>query len=143
MKNVFARDEHGNVKRKQPCQTPGCDWPNFHVCLFGKPNSIPDILAREAARVRTYGTRSQSHRDNISLSQLDRWARIKEANRGRDQKIVARYSEGNVSIKMLQREFQLGSRVISNVLSEAAANGEIVLRKPGVTLSRPGRHNVA
>lgn len=137
---MFARDEHGNVKRKQPCQTPGCDHPNWHICLKGKPDTTAEILAERRKRgARKGGTlpyRSDAHREAISESQKERWRKVREANRARDEKIVSRYAEGEVSIRMLTEEFDLGYRAIVAVLKEAQKRGEITLRKRGVTLAR-------
>lgn len=32
-KRYFARNEDGSIKRKKPCQTEGCNFPNEHICL--------------------------------------------------------------------------------------------------------------
>lgn len=131
----FARDENGEIKRKQPCQTEGCDWPNYHVCLVGKPNRFYEALKkRQIKGKRVMSERTPEHREALAQAMRDRWERYRELNKHRNERIVARYKEGNIGVKGLQEEFGVGYRVISNVLHEAAANGEIVIRPRGKNL---------
>ena len=48
--DVFPRDEDGNLLHKKPCQTEGCDHPNWHVCLVGKPDTFPELLKQPKHR---------------------------------------------------------------------------------------------
>jgi hypothetical protein len=139
----FPRDENGNIKHKKPCQTPGCNWPNYHVCLVGKPDTTPRIL-RERAKIqgRTMGERTSEHREKLAQSQRERWERIRERNRPRDEKIIARYMDGDVGVKKLQEEFGLGYRAISTILHEAAERGEIVIRPRGLNVRHQQRSAV-
>ena len=142
MKIQFARDEHGNIKKKQPCQTPGCNWPNWHVCLVGKPDTFPQLLNEEEKDKRERrlpGPRTEAHREAIAEAQRERWARIRATYRVRDELMIQRYSEGAVSVAMLEKEFDIGKRVVLRVLKEAEEAGKITRRPPGLTLANGAR----
>lgn len=136
-KSYFPRDESGKVKTKQACQTPGCDWPNWHICLVGKPDTFPQLLRSErVSRPRkSPGVRSEEHRANISAAQTARWAKIKEANRERDAAIIDRYLEGDVGYIGLAKEFKVGKDRILRVLKEAEKEGKVTIRRRGRTLA--------
>lgn len=73
MKNAFARDAQGNIKHKQPCQTKGCNWPNWHVCL---DKTDPAHTRLHLPKRTTAGRKlSREHREAIAESQRARHAR--------------------------------------------------------------------
>lgn len=125
MRNVFARDENGNIKTKKPCQTPGCDWPNWHICLVGKPDTFPKLLGQLKNKRRSF---SGAHRASISAGQSERWARL---NRERDAKMIEYYKQGNVGYKDVAAKFKINGATALRVLKRAEARGELVMRKRG------------
>lgn len=129
----FARDESGAVKTKKPCETPGCTWPNWHICLVGKPDTTDYAALKRVGRAKM-SERTEAHRETISQVQRDRYARLRELQKQRDKMIVDRYAEGGIGISQLMKEFDLGHRVISRVLHEAEDRGEIKMRRPGYNI---------
>lgn len=119
---------------KTPCQTPGCNWPNWHVCLVGKPDLFPKLLRAEEKRDRLMSPRTEEHKQAIAEAQIRRWERVREENRERDAQIVKRYAEGNVGIKPLAKEFGTGPGAVRRVLYAAQERGEISVRPKGQTV---------
>lgn len=125
---------------KTPCQTEGCDYPNYHVCLVGKEDLThlyPDLLQAyipgqrgKASPFARFGFRSDAHREAISASQKARWAKIKEANRDRDRQIVEDYKSG-LGTKQIRIKYGMGHGTIVKILHEARDNGEVEIRTRG------------
>lgn len=128
-------------KPKEACQTPGCDWPNWHICLVGKEDLTEEVLSKPAPKKKYISAKprmkqgSLEFRTHISNIRQDYWARVKERNRERDAAIVARYAEGNVSIKMLVEEFGISRNPIRDILKAAEAEGRIVMRPVGLKIN--------
>lgn len=137
MKNAFARNPDGSIKTKQPCQTPGCDYPNWHICLVGKPDTTQDILATETKRRTTAGRkmppRTTTHLDALSLAQQDRWSQLNDA---RNQKMAEFYKNNLVGYKRVAEEFGVAPSTAFKALKDAEAAGKITMRKPGRTLAK-------
>lgn len=120
------------------CKTPGCGHPTFHVCLFGQDLDTPVVSNKSHPspyKGRKLGSPSSLAISNMETAQQDRWDRIRFQNRHRDQKIVARYAEGGVSMKNLQDEFGLSRNGIRTILRRAEKAGEIKIRPRGVTVA--------
>lgn len=124
------------------CKT--CSHPNYHICLQDKPDLFPKLLREELVGyrrpgrvrgVRNKSERSDAHRLAISEAQQFRWAQVREANRPRDEAIISQYAAGGVSIKDLSDKFKIGRNAVMIILKRAAAEGIIVMRLPGTTIS--------
>lgn len=137
MVGAFARDENGDVKTKQACQTKGCNWPNWHVCLVGKPDTFAALIAalpkkrKGPTAGRTLGPRTDIHRQNIAYAQQDRWLKT---NGERDKKMVEYYKSNNVGYKDVAKKFDVSSSTAYKVLKKAEVRGEIKMRKRGLVL---------
>lgn len=124
--DVFPRDEDGNLLHKKPCQTEGCDHPNWHVCLVGKPDTFPELLKQPKHR-RGF-TMTDEHRENISIANQHRW---ELRNRARDNRMVAYYKENNVGYKQVGAHFGVSGSTALKALKAAEARGELTMRKRG------------
>lgn len=144
-RTVFPRDESGRLVSKKACQTPGCKHPNWHVCLVGKPDLFPKLLKeeeknpkkrapREPGTNRGGGSRSAEHQEALNQANIERWNRHHERNRDRDRRIVARYAEGGIGYMKIAEEFGISKDIALRVLNQAAARGEISMRKRGTTI---------
>lgn len=133
MKDVFARDENGELLRKKPCQTPGCHWPNWHVCLVGKRDTTNEVLAAQDQRKKTI---SKTKVQQLADGRAARWEQYREENRGRDEKVIARYKEGGVGIGKIANEVGLSYQTVRTIITKAAARGEVTMRKQGLTVQR-------
>jgi hypothetical protein len=131
-KDVFPRDENGKLLHKKPCQSEGCDYPNWHVCLVGKPDTFPQLL-NELQKGRTYSYRfTDAHRDNITAAQRDRWA---QRNAVRDRKMVEYYKNNHVGHKQVAQHFGVAPSTALKALKKAEARGEVEMRKRGLVLA--------
>lgn len=136
MVGAFARDENGEIKHKKPCQTEGCDWPNWHVCLVGKGDVDPEVLAtysrrRGGTKGMKFGPRSDEYRANISSAQRDRWDR---QNGARDKAIAEYYRDHNVGHVGVAEHFGVSRSTALKALKRAEARGMIKMRKRGLTV---------
>lgn len=125
--------------KKKPCQTPGCNYPNWHVCLVGKPDLFPKLLAEEAGeeynpKKRRGVAKDEAWRESISLAQQERWERVRQENAFRDRRIAERYAEGDISIRDLAKHFNVGTTVVRNVLRAAQNEGRLKMRVRGQTI---------
>lgn len=112
---------------RRVCETPGCGWPSWHICLIGKPNLVPEIIANEAPKKKKSLTstprlvyRSDEWRQAISIGRTRYWEAQDEVNRERNEKLVARYAEGNVSQNELAKEFRMAKGTVNKILVNAA-----------------------
>lgn len=164
MINAFPRNPDGSLKTKKGCQTPGCDHPNWHVCLVGKPDTTAEVLVEQARRRkepipdserqnrseaakkrwatdprrRKRGgpiTKEQESANKSKASQI-RWEKEREENRERDAKIVEIYtSPRRPSIRMIAKDFGMSDKTVRAVLQAAQERGEPVrILPPGTTL---------
>ena len=128
--------------KKKPCQTPGCNYPNWHVCLVGKPDLFPKLLAEESGEEYVEGkpkkrrgvAKDEAWRASISLAQQERWERVRQENAFRDRRIAERYAEGDISIRDLAKHFNVGTTVVRNVLRAAQNEGRLRMRVRGQTI---------
>jgi GTP-sensing pleiotropic transcriptional regulator CodY len=119
---------------RTPCQTEGCNWPNFHVCLVGKEDLFPELIKNLPTARSTKYTRSIQHNLAVSESQKARWAAIHAKYEERDREIVELYAEGNISINKLAEKFNVGRFVIRRVLRQAEADGAVIIRPIGLNV---------
>lgn len=128
---------------KSGCTTPGCPHPSFHVCYFGREaqllqeTPIPGKSNKSHPspyKGKNLGPRSDIARMNMSMVQQERQEMIRFHNRHRDAKIVAKYAQGDVSIRDLQEEFGLSRNGVRAILKRAEAKGEIKVRPRGTNL---------
>jgi DNA-directed RNA polymerase specialized sigma24 family protein len=136
MNNAFARDADGKIKTKQGCQTPGCNFPNYHVCLVGKPDTFPELLGLKKNQ-RKIGL-DQAHRDAIAATQRERWARIHEESSKRDETIIKLYNEEDLGMNAIAKRTGYAQSTVNKVINRAAKEGLVVVRPRGVTRARPG-----
>lgn len=113
-----------------PCQTPGCDHPNYHVCLVGKPDRFPELLKQEGKkserRVVDDGTQSQH-----SIAAQERWARHREETVERDKQIIERYESSSISVTELARQFHMSKGTVLKILKKAG----VEIRRVGYTIA--------
>lgn len=121
------------LKKKQPCQTPGCNWPNFHVCLVGKPDTFPELLGMKPLRMRSMGERTQEHKDAMAESMRRVWA---EKNYHRDKRIIDLYLDGGVGYKTVAKHIGVDATTALRVLKRAEEKGLITMRKRGHTIAK-------
>lgn len=123
---------------KTPCQTPGCPHPNYHVCLVGKVDLFPQLLAELYERMKKrspmarYGPRSEAHKQAIAESQQRRWQKIWDEHKERDDAIIERYKKGDVGMKPIAAEFDMTYAAVRAVLRRAAKQGRVTLNPKGV-----------
>lgn len=140
----MAIDIDVNDRTRTPCQTPGCSHPNFHVCMVGKDHLFPVGLVAsyqsraarrswESGNRKPLSERSPEVREAISEGQKKRW---NTRNSERDQKMVERYAEGNISMDGLGLEFGVGRFVVRRVLARAEEAGIITKNPIGRTLTQ-------
>lgn len=130
---------------KTPCKNEWCNHPNYHVCIKpGTPDLFPQLLGEMIRKnkkgpwnkgLKGYkvGPRTQDHIDNITASQRERWERVREQNRHRDENIVSEYAKGGLSIKDLEIAFGISRNAVRAVLHRAQEAGLVVIRPVGVT----------
>lgn len=137
MKDVFARDENGELLRKKPCQTPGCHWPNWHVCLVGKRDTTTEVLAAQEERRKKINKKADPNKlKKLADGRTARWERHREETRDRDEKIVARYKDGGIGFGKIANEFGLAYQTVRTIINRAAERGEVTIRKQGLTVQR-------
>ena len=118
------------LKKKQPCQTPGCNWPNFHVCLVGKPDTFPELLGLTKPK-GPQTPRSAEHSAAISSAQQERWDAI---NGVRNKRMVEYYKKYMVGYKAVAKKFGVSPSTALKVLKKAEARGELEMRSRGVNV---------
>lgn len=114
---------------KTKCQTPGCNHPTWHICLYGQTD-LDKVVPKAAKETPDWR--------KLQLQEItkERWAKQREKDKPRDAAIVARYKEIPIGIEALCKEFGVSNHVIRRVLHEAADRGEVNLRPKGRTLAR-------
>lgn len=126
-KNYFARNADGSLKRKQPCPTPGCNYPNEHLCLVGKADTFGKILLQEANGKRRWAPRPKGfvmdddHREKIRAALQAKFDEKNARNRQRDLIIVETYNRGGVKKAALARQFHMSVEVLNRILVRSDA----------------------
>lgn len=129
---------------KTPCKNEWCNRPNYHVCIEpGTPDLFPELLGQIIAKQKRKGQpwnkglktgpRDQNYIDNITASARERWERVREQNRARDESIVSEYAKGGLSIRDLEMAFGMSRNAVRAVLHRAQDAGLVVIRPQGVT----------
>ena len=77
--------------------------------------------------------RTSMHLDNLSAAQRDRWIM---ANSVRNKKMVEYYKNNLVGYKKVAEEFNVAPSTAFKALKEAEAAGDLVMRKPGRTITK-------
>ena len=132
--NLFPRNPDGTLKNKLPCQTPGCNWPNWHICLDKSDPAHRVVHAPKRDRRMT-----QSQKDAIAETQRQRWAERKAATKKRDEMIIKMYKEDNLGMSVIASKTGLAQSTINKVLHQAQREGVLKIAQKGITRSRPGR----
>lgn len=125
-----------NDRTKTPCQTEGCNWPNYHVCLIGKPDLFPYLLADSKKKKRIHRTLTEEQKALISESQIKRWAIVREEIADRNENIIEDYKTGKIGIRGLAAKYEIHTNTVRKVLHEAAAKGRIRIRRPGENIPK-------
>lgn len=135
--NLFPRNPDGTLKTKLPCQTPGCTWPNWHICL---DKSDPEHRRVHAPkRKRRGGPMPESQRLAIAESQRERHAKLRSQTVERDNLIIKHYTEGNLGMSTIASLTGIAQSTINKVLHRAQREGVLKIRPKGYTVARPGR----
>lgn len=132
---MFPLNEDGTLKRKQPCQTPGCDWPNWHICL---DKTDPQHFA-QAPMKAPKRTMSQAQKDAIAESQRKRHAERRALTQERDDLIIKHYTEGGMGMSQISSITGYAYSTINKVLTRAQREGVLKVRPKHNTLFRPGQ----
>jgi len=123
---------------KTPCQTEGCNWPSYHVCLVGKPDLFPSLLRAELGRRRKgvkLGPMPQRQRDNVSRALIERWERYDEQFAERNAEIAERYEKETLSLRALGIEYGISKTSVIKILRKAG----VAIRPRGLNI----RHGAA
>lgn len=122
----FPRDEKGNLLTKTGCQTPGCDYPNWHVCLVGKESKFEEALENRRFRSST----GKGHGQNVGAlvtGLSERWERHREENRERDANLVRDYEAGDVSVRAVSEKYGIAYQTARRIIVDAG----VEIRKRG------------
>lgn len=126
---------------KTPCQTPGCGWPNYHVCLFGKEDKTylfpelqkpyqPGYQRKSRAGTGRFGFMTEEHKEALRQAQNRIWADRMAANEPRNKQIVADYTAG-LGVRELRTKYSIGHGSVIKVLHDARDRGEVTIRTRG------------
>lgn len=131
------------TRPRTPCQTEGCNWPNFHVCLVGKEDrthEFPELREayipgqkNRASRAGTNGRAvfgSAEHVAKVRATQQANWAAHNARNADRNKQIVADYETG-LNIRQLRAKYGIGHGTVIKVLHAARDRGDLVMRTKG------------
>lgn len=130
----FPRNDDGTLKHKEPCQTEGCDWPNWHICL-----DQTDPEHRRVHEARPKRRMSQSQRDAIAESQRQRHAERRALTKERDDLIIKHYTDGGLGMSAIASITGIAQSTVNKVLNRAQREGVLKIRPKNFTLSRPPR----
>lgn len=133
----FPRNPDGTLKHQRPCQTPGCDWPNWHICLDKTDPAHTKVHERRPKRVGRKMTESQ--KQMISESQRQRHATLRARSQGRDDQIIKYYTEEELGMSRIAERMGIAQATVSKVLHRAQDEGVLKLRPKHYTLARPRR----
>lgn len=126
-RGYFARNPDGSLVEKRGCQTPGCSYPTYHCCLFGKEDNFGIALRNEISRVgknvKTSGPMDEDQKDRIREGVNARIAERRAVNRPRDERILACWNNQQISKEMLAAEFNIGVVALQGILKRFEAEG--------------------
>lgn len=132
--NVFPRNADGTLKRRKPCQTPGCKSPNWHICL-----DVSDPAHKKVHAIRPKrAAMPASQRAAIAEAQRERHAIQRAFTKERDDQIIKRYVEDNLGMSNIAHQMQIAQSTVNKVLQRAQREGVLRIRPKGRTLFRPG-----
>lgn len=131
--NLFPRNPDGTLKHKEPCQTEGCNWPNWHLCL-DKTDPIHHMVQEAKPKRRM----TQSQKDAIAESQRQRWAARRALTKERDDLIIKYYTEDRMNMSGISGVLNIAQSTVQKVLQQAQREGKLKVRPKNFTLSRPG-----
>lgn len=106
------------ARPRTACQTPGCDWPTWHICLVGKEDLTPEILKKEAKapkKKRKSVYRDAAWKAQISMGQIERWAKVHAQTRTRDLDIVQMRKDG-FSNRVIAKKYGIGHNTVSQII---------------------------
>lgn len=128
---------------RTPCQTEGCNWPNFHVCLVGKEDrthEFPELQAPyipgQKNRTSKAGTNgkavfgSPEHIAKVRATQQRNWAAHNARNAERNKMIVEDYKNG-ATTRQVREKYKMGHGSVMKVLHAARDNGDLIMRTKG------------
>lgn len=136
LQRVFPINSDGTYKHKLPCQTPGCKWPNWHICL---DKADPEhYKPHEIKPKRKIGPMSQAQKDRIAQAARERHARERLLTKERDDLIIKHYTDGGLGMSAIASLTGYAQSTVNKVLNRAAREGVLKIRPKGRTLFRPG-----
>ena len=127
---VFPRNVDGTLKRKQPCQTPGCKWPNWHICLDKNDPKYREVQTVKTTRYKM----TPEHRAKLSEAQSRRQAEKRAAFKERDALIVKHYTEGGLGMNQIAPLLGIAQSTVNKVLKRAQDEGLVTIRPVGRNL---------
>lgn len=131
--NVFPRNPDGTLKHKKPCQTPGCDWPNWHICL-----DKTDPGYTQMHPVKKSKSMPESQRRAIAEAQRQRHAERRALTKERDDLIIKHYMDGS-GMSHISSNLGIAYSTVNKVLQRAQREGVLRIRPANFTYSRPAR----
>lgn len=117
----FARNSDGSIKTKEPCQTTGCRYPNWHLC-FG-PTSPNGPIAMKKSTAENF---MEKFADPTRRTKITEAARAKRAenleaenkkNFERDKEIVRDFDTGQYTKVGLQDKYELTDHKLRSILT--------------------------
>lgn len=137
LKTMFPLNEDGTLKRKKPCQTSGCKWPNWHICL---DKSDPGhYVPHEIKPKRKMGAMSQAQKDLIAEAQRKRHAERRALYKERDDLIIKHYTEGGLGMSHISSVTGYAQSTVNKVLHRAQREGVLTIRPKNFTIARPAK----
>lgn len=132
---MFPLAEDGTLKRKKPCQTPGCKWPNWHICLDKSEPGHYD--QHEIKPKRVMGPMSQLQKEAIAETQRKRHAERRALTEERDNLIIKHYTEGGMGMSGISSTMGVAQSTVNKVLHRAQLEGVLKIRPKNFTIARP------
>lgn len=127
LENVFPRNPDGTLKHKQPCQTPGCNWPCWHPCLKAMPDDgVFERLVRKSRRGKP-GQNASVLKGGLTT----RWERHREQTRERDRQIIEDYSENQLGFRQLSQKYGIAYQTARNIIHRSG----VPVRKRGLNIA--------
>lgn len=121
-KRYFARDENGNIKHKKPCQTPGCTYPNEHLCFYGKPDTLTGVIWRtlteEMRGTKNGGRMSEHQKAAIAETKRRQHAEQRVRDLPRDLRIQEDRDKG-YTVTALAKKWRLSPYKIRQALTNS------------------------
>lgn len=97
-KRYFVRNADGSIKQKEPCQTPGCRYPNFHLC-FGATSPQPEPGEAGPAWFQDL----ENKFERVQAKMAERIKLRNERNFERDAAIVQGYNSGMTQTALAEK----------------------------------------